>query len=288
MAMGVHPQGKLKLGRIGFLNVLPIFHPLEAGLVPHPFEIITGTPSFLNGLMAEGELDLGVVSSIEYARHHERYHLLPNLSISCLGAVQSVLLLSRFPLMELQGRRILVTAQSHTSVTLLKALLEMKHGIQCTLEPGLCTQAIAEPQPPSAVLVIGDEALRLRNHELYPHKMDLGEAWFQWTGHPFVFALWVLQKGAVDNKNGPIGEALEALHMAKDWGRSHLDEVCALGCQKGPLDSRELRAYYRCLSYDLNEEQQKGLHLFFKILHQMGDLERVPPLKVYSPLACVA
>ncbi len=286
--MGVHPKGKLKLGRIGFLNVLPIFHPLEAGLVPHPFEIITGTPSFLNELMANGELDLGVVSSIEYARHPDRYHLLPNLSISCLGAVQSVLLLSRFPFAELQGRKVLVTAQSHTSVALLKALLEMKHGIRCTLEPGFCTEAIAGPRPPSAVLVIGDEALRLKNHGAYPHKMDLGQAWFQWTGHPFVFALWVIQKGAVERENGRIREALEALSMAKEWGRSHLEEVCALGCQKGPLDSRELRTYYECLSYDLNQEQQEGLRLFFKILHEMGDLEKVPPLKAYSSLACVA
>lgn len=72
--------------------------------------------------MVRGELDLSVVSSIEYARYPERYLILPDLSISCRGPVRSVLLLSQRPIAELSGRTILITSQSHTSVALLKIL----------------------------------------------------------------------------------------------------------------------------------------------------------------------
>ncbi len=282
------PNRQLKLGRIGFLNVLPIFHPLESGLVAHPFEIVTGTPAFLNELMAKGDLDLGVVSSIEYARHPERYFMLPNLSISCLGPVQSVLLLSRMPISELEDNTVLVTAQSHTSAALLKILLHMRYGLQCRFETGLCSEAIAGPKPPAAVLVIGDEALRLRHHDCYPHRMDLGEAWFDWTGNPFVFAVWVIQKAAALRENGRLRGALQALHLAKEWGRTHLGEICVLGEKAGLLDALQLHDYYRCLNYDLNPQQQEGLQLFFQLLHRMGELDAAPSLNIYSHLACVA
>jgi chorismate dehydratase len=68
---------RLSLGKIGFLNVLPIYYPLETGILPHPFSIVSGVPSQLNELMSEGLLDVSVVSSIEYARHPGRYFILP-------------------------------------------------------------------------------------------------------------------------------------------------------------------------------------------------------------------
>lgn len=288
MAMGTPPSNPLKLGRIGFLNVLPIFHPLESGLVPHPFRFVTGTPACLNTMMSEGSLDLGVVSSIEYARNHERYHMLPALSISSRGEVRSVLLLSRLPVDELEGREILVTAQSATSVALLKILLQMRYGIRCRFQAGFCTRAMAGPEPPQAVLVIGDEALRLRNHGFYPHRLDLGKAWMDWTEQPFVFAVWVVQKTTAARESRRINQALEALGQAREWGRSHLEEVSLMASKVGPLDCRSFEAYYRCLDYDLDSDQQKGLLLFYQLAHRIGELSAVPTLNLYSPLACVA
>jgi hypothetical protein len=58
---------------VSFINTLPIFHPLESGAVQHDFDIIDGTPAVLNALLASDQLDLGVVSSIEYARHFDKF-----------------------------------------------------------------------------------------------------------------------------------------------------------------------------------------------------------------------
>ncbi len=281
--MGPGCVERLKLGKIGFLNVLPIYHPLETGIVPHPFEILSGHPAKLNGLMARGELDLSVVSSVEVARNPERYFVIPDLSIGCLGAVQSVLLLSRKPIELLDGQRIVATTQSHTSIALLKILFQVRMRHRLSLEPGNCTEAVASDNPPEALLAIGDEALRLRDDPRYPFQMDLGEAWHRWTGLPFVFALWVVQRRTVERAQGSLARAIQSLHAAKAWGQAHIDEVCAIAARSGILDEHGLGSYYQALRFDLNEAEKRGLNLFFQYLQVVGEIPRVPPLEIFSP-----
>jgi chorismate dehydratase len=283
--MGPSPGERLRLGKIGYLNVLPIYYPLESGIIPHPFTIVSGVPAHLNRLMARGDLDLSVVSSIEYARCPERYLILPDLSISCRGAVRSVLLLSRAPVKQLSGQTILVSSHSHTSVALLRILLAVRLGMEITLREGRCTEALEGDEPPPAMLVIGDEALRLRDHPHYPYRWDLGEAWHAWTGLPFVFALWVVQRQALERCNGVLGEALESLAAAKEWGRTHLDEICRQALRENILDLAQLQDYYRCLNYDLRRDEKLGMERFYRQLAGISEIDRVPPLQVYSSFA---
>ena len=101
-------EGKapLRMGRIGYLNVLPIYHPLESGILPHDYDIISGPPAVLNTMMARGELHVSSNSCFEYARHPEQYYLIEDLSIGSRGPVMSVLLLSRVPVERLDGKMI--------------------------------------------------------------------------------------------------------------------------------------------------------------------------------------
>jgi chorismate dehydratase len=288
MAMGSPSSERLRLGKISYLNVLPIYYPLESGIISHPFTLTSGTPAHLNRLMAQGELELSVVSSIEYVRYPERYLILPDLSISCRGPVRSVLLLSQLPVDRLSGQTILVSSHSHTSVALLRILLTMQLGMEVTFSQGSCTEALAQGKPPVAMLTIGDEALQLRGSSLYPYRWDLGEAWLSWTGLPFVFALWVIQRQAFEKWNGALWEAVESLTSAKQWGRSHLGEICSHAVKEDILDLPQLRDYYQCLNYDLNRDEKHGLELFFQYLAELSEISRVPSLQVYSPLDCVA
>src|SRR5437763_819725 len=85
----------MRLGRIGYINCYPVYGAIDRGLVPLPADLVTGTPSELNDLLAAGELDVSVVSAVEYARNARDYVLLPDLAISCDGPVRSVALCSR-------------------------------------------------------------------------------------------------------------------------------------------------------------------------------------------------
>jgi len=279
---------RLRLGKIGFLNVLPIYYPLESGIITHPFAIASGTPAHLNALMAKGDLDLSVVSSIEYARYPERYSILPDLSISCCGAVKSVVLFSQVPVSGLDGKTVTVTNNSATSVFLLKILFSERLGIKADLRSGSFEEVSLGGSLPLAFLAIGDEALRLSARDVYPHRLDLGEAWHSWTGLPFVFALWVMQKKSAEKWDGSLENIIKVLASAKDWGRTHLDRVCAVAAQKGILGADELKVYYTGLRFDLREGEQEGLKLFYRFLKDMGEIPIVPELEILAPLARVA
>lgn len=277
-------SARLRLGRIDFLNVLPIYYALEAGIVANPCELVPGDPSRLNELCASGGLDISPVSSIEYARRADLYHIVPELSISSVGEVKSVLLLSRMPVERLDGRKILLSAKSQTSVGLLKALCKLRYGVEPRFETGSCLECFLESTLPDACLAIGDEALRLAASGLYANVLDLGAAWLEWTGLPFVFAVWVLRKEVVAEKNAQLPPAIEALLASKRWGLANIGRICKLAAETGLMQVSQFEEYYRCLKYDFNEPERKGLEMFYSFLFQAGELDRVPPLDIYTPL----
>lgn len=270
----------LRMGRISFLNVLPIYYPLEADIIPHNFELVSGPPALLNEMMAQGQLHASSCSCIEYARHPERYYLVSDLSIGSKGPVMSVLLLSRKPIEELSGEEILISGESHTSVALLKLLLRERYNINASFRTGHVSNELRS-SPPTAFLAIGDEALRLRNHMDYPYLHDLAEEWRNWTGLPFIFGLWVISAAAVDSKMFQTDPG-QILRDGRDWGLANMEIILDLTEKGCPLKREELRDYYnKGLFYTLGESEQKGLLAFYKLLHSAALINRIPELRFY-------
>ncbi|MDR3320226.1 MAG: menaquinone biosynthesis protein [Desulfovibrio sp.] len=272
----------LRMGRIGYLNVLPIYHPLEAGILPHDYELVSGPPALLNAMMARGELHVSSCSCFEYACRSERYYLVRDLSIGSHGPVMSVLLLSRVPVEDLDGREIFISDETHTSVALLRLLLQDSYRMRISFVTGQVTPALRATHPPSAFLAIGDEALRLRNHPEYPYRLDMAEAWREWTGLPFIFGLWVVSRQAVDDRLFR-DDPGELLRSGRDWGLANMDVILDLTAHGCPISREELRVYYRDgLVYSLGEEELRGLRLFYDKLAQAGMIPEAPELRFFT------
>lgn len=271
------------MGRISFLNVLPIYHPLETGIIPHGFELVSGSPAFLNELMAAGKLQISSCSCIEYGRHPDHYYLVRDLSIGSRGPVLSVLLLSRIPINELSGKEILISGESHTSVALLKLMLRDFYNLtDVKFRSGLVTAQLHASEPPVAFLAIGDEALRLRRCALYPYRVDLAEAWRNWTGLPFVFGLWVISAEAADSGRFDADPG-EILRQGRDWGLSHMDVILDLTAHGCPLSRDELREYYQNgLFFTLAGDELEGLKLFYQKLRAADLIRSMPELRFYN------
>ncbi len=278
-----------RMGRIGYLNVLPIYHALEAGEIPHPYELVYGPPADLNNRMAAGDMLAASTSCVEYARRPERYLLLPNLAIGSNGPVQSVLLLSRRPVEDLSGQRILVSAETHTSATLLRLLLDQQYGLRnLSYDIGSATEMVASGNPPQAFLAIGDEALRLRRHPAYPYLLDLGDAWTVWTGLPFIFGVWVADRRAfAPDKSGAGAPWLHSsanpgklLSDGRDWGLAHMELILDIAVQNYPNMTRQEHAdYFAGLCYSLGPREQDGLRLFWQKLAESGEISKAPELE---------
>ena len=282
-ATGAPETIALRVGRISYLNVLPIYHPLEAGWLKHNFRFVLGPPAELNALIRADGLELSSCSCVEYARNPDRYFLLPDLAIASQGPVKSVLLLSRIPPEELTDRELLVTAESNTSAALLRIVLDKVYHVrpQFKRAPGAVSEALALGAKEPAVLAIGDEALALRHDPSFPYQLDLGEVWRDWTGLPFVFGVWVARRQAVAERPEDTREGARLLRESKRMGVAAIEEVVSLTCLAKPNLSRaELRRYYDHLCYDLGEREQEGLSRFFVYLAEHGFIEKARGLDI--------
>ncbi len=268
----------VRLGKIGYLNVLPIHYPMETGVIENTCKIVAGPPAHLNRLMDAGELDLSGCSSIEYARHSDKYFLIPDIAIGSQGPVQSVLLLSRRPVAELAGETILVSSQTHTSAALLRVLMAELWKIEVRFTSGDATALLNSGQRPEAILAIGDEALNLRYHPDYPYRTDLGQAWLDLTSLPFIFGVWIVRRESLCRNEKKVRKACASLMAAKQWGKKHIAELCALAAEDSCLTHQEMCSYFDGLVYDFGEREKQGLTLFYQHLTDNGIIKEVPPI----------
>jgi len=275
------PNERLRVGRIPYINCYPVYGAIDRGAVQLDATLVDGVPTELNRQMAEGGLDVSVVSAVEYARDARRYLLLPDLAISCDGPVRSVLLFSKRPAEELDGRRVLVSRSSMTSVALLELLFEHMWNARPHFVPANAEITDVEgfgDEEHDSRLVIGDAALllgsRLRAHRRVPagyqHAYDLGEEWKRWTGLPFVFAVWVAQRTtAVAAALGVHATLIES----RDWGLRHLDVLADQASATTGVDRKSCLEYLSGLDYGLSYHHLAGLTEFFRRLVLAG---RVP------------
>ena len=260
----------MRVGRIGYINCYPVYGAIDRGLVPLAAELVTGTPSELNDLLAAGELDVSVVSAVEYARQARHYILLPDLAISCDGPVRSVALFSKRPAQELDQATVLLTASSRTSVLLLELLCRDVWQVQPRFAQARAEAADLDDLaglPHDAVLVIGDPALLLSARHTYAHRYDLGEEWRRWTGLPFVFAVWAARRAAARDAVYGVHEALLA---SRDWGLRHLDVLAEAASRATGVAVAECRSYLAGLDYALGYKHLAGLTDFFRRLAARG------------------
>jgi chorismate dehydratase len=275
------PNGRLRVGRIPYINCYPVYGAVDRDVVRLDAALIDGVPTALNRQMAAGTLDVSVVSAVEYAREAKRYVLLPDLAISCDGPVRSVLLFSKRPATELTGRRVLVSRSSMTSVALLELLFEHVWNARPVFVPANAEIVDVDrfgEEDHDARLVIGDAALlvgtRVRAHQAVPagyqHAYDLGDEWKRWTGLPFVFAVWLAQRTT------PVADALgvhATLIASRDWGLDHLDVLAAQASTSTGVDQVRCLEYLSGLDYGLSYHHLAGLTEFFRRLVLAG---RVP------------
>lgn len=254
----------LKIGKINYLNLFPIFKCLEEDHDTQAFEAIEGVPSILNKLLREGRLDISPSSSIEYLRNRDMYEIIEGHSISSFGAIQSILLFSKRPIEKLNGQTILTSSQSETSVVLLDIILKKFYGQDVTLKPSdiVASEALESNH---ACLLIGDDALigrKRSGHFSTLNIYDLGDIWFRNTGLPFVFALWIARRDSLREKRQEIEAFKSSLNRAKAKALKNFEHLASENYLQGILSKEEIVSYWRQISFDLGEEHLKGLELF--------------------------
>ena len=245
------------LGIVSYTNVAP----LHWGLKPwQNVAFVRGVPTELNQQLLAGEIDLTLVSSIEFLRHSDVLRALPDFSIATLGPVYSVMLFHWEPWEKLTGKKIALTTDSATSVQLLKVLLQ-ETGIKAEFVP--MTPNLDEMLTDcDAALLIGDAALReaVAKRTVNGRKpliTDLGEAWYDLTKLPFTFAVWA------SRKDRPPSELLVAkLRAAREHGLGELAAVSKPEAAKLGVSESVVQRYLGNFRYYLEPPDRDGLLSF--------------------------
>jgi chorismate dehydratase len=250
----------IRLGRISYVNMAPVFHRLAVDV-----EEVHGVPTELNARLLAGEIDLAPISSIEYARNADRLRILPRLCVSSEGAVDSIQLVSRTPLEHIDS--VAVTPESATSVVLTKVLLSD-------------VRLVPQDKKAEARLLIGDAALRSAFEDPTPH-YDLGRLWLERTGLPMVFAVWACP----DPPPAGVLELEEALVSSVRLARAEPEQLAFEASDRYGYPAGFLARYFEKLRYSFGPRERAGLITFFEMARDVGELDRVPELRFVVPEA---
>ncbi len=245
--------------RIPYANAVP-FYALWGKA---PFAVRNLEPRDLGREAEAGTVDLGLMAAGDWIRLKDRFEMLAPMGVACRGPVLSVLMFSRRPVTALEGGLVSVTPATSTSVRLLRLLLDVKRGYRkVRYVRGL------EPSQADAMLLIGDQAMRTRKRppEGFVHTLDLGSDWLEWTGLPFVYALWVVRSALEPALKDEMRAFLEASLAA---GLATLPDVARRTTDPG-WPPAETEAYLRQFNYRFGPEELAGLARYEALLREHG------------------
>ncbi len=250
------PTTDLRIGAVSYLNSRPLVQTL-AQLVPES-RITLDFPSRLADQLAQGSLDVALIPSVEYFRR-PGYEIVSDACVAARGPVMSVKLYCRVH--PGQIRRLALDEGSRTSAALTRVILAEHFGVFPQTEPLSMNHCTADTSA-DAVLLIGDRAMH-SPPESFVQVIDLGEFWYEWTGLPFVFAMWVARQ---DVCTAGIDEHLA---RARDMGVKLIPSIAEKEAPRlGLSTSVACRYLTHNLHYHLTSAEKNGLRLFCDLATQ--------------------
>jgi len=269
----------VRLGAVSFVNTLPLIDGLEnlADL-----ELHYGVPSTLLDTLLDDEVDLALCSSIDYQRSRTPLVIVPCGLLGCDGPTLTVRLYCTGPIDRVT--EVHCDTDSHTSVALLQILLRELHGVAPDLVPFDARPRGSHGPPrdwPPALLLIGDKVVTDSPPATrYPHQLDLGAAWVELTGLPFVFALWLARR---NYDPVVVAAAARVLDRQRRYNKERLDLIIERKARPRGWPVALAAAYLKGkLAFEFTDSRRRGLELFFDKACEHGLVDGRRPLEIVS------
>ncbi len=259
----------IKIATVSYLNARPLIDGFEREV---DIELIRRVPSQLLETLDSGDARIALCPVIDFQQSAAELEIVPAGAIGCDGPALTVKLFSRRPIEALD--EIAVDGESHTSVALLRIVLRELYERDPVLR---ALPRIADNGPPEALLLIGDKVITATpDRALYPHELDLGAAWKEISGRPFVFATWMTPIGS------DLGDLPQRLDRIRNINHGRLAEIAArhAGANGWP-ENLAFEYLSRNLRYDLGEPELAGIEEFWRRCHEHGIIDELRPMRLY-------
>ena len=257
-------QCRWVVGAVSFLNTKPLIDGLDGQT---GITLKLAVPAELPALLEADQADAVLVPAVDFGRNRGLWRIASNGCIASDGQTMTVRIFSRVPPDRITMLH--VDGDSHTSVVLAQVLWQRLYERPLPIRP---IDTRSEPLDRcQAVLLIGDKVVSGPTRQ-FGFEVDLGAAWKQLTGLPFVFAVWAARQ------DRQLGQLPQMLNAARDRGVARAADLAQI---HGPANGWpvELAAKYltQYLSFVLTPRHQKGLELFLDMAEHLGLLPASPP-----------
>jgi chorismate dehydratase len=253
-----------RVGHIQFLNCLPLYWGLARTGTLLDLELTKDTPEKLSEQLVRGDLDIAPITLVEFLKNADQLVAFPDLAVGCDGPVMSCVIVSQVPLDRLDGAKVALGSTSRTSVRLAQLLLAERYGVQpeyyrCPPDLGLMMQEA------DAAVLIGDAALRANLHDgprLGLDVHDLGTMWKEWTGLPFVFAVWAARRDYLAREPEMVRRVHAAFLDSRDVSLEEVDKVSEQAARWEAFGADVLAQYFTTLDFRFGSAQLRGVTEF--------------------------
>ena len=267
-----------KIAAVSFLNARPITYGLEQGLGDDRFELSFELPSRCAELLERGDVDLGLIPSASYAAAAGEMRIVPGIAIAGFGPVRTVLLVGEVPWSEMKA--IALDGASRSSAMLLRLLCK-ERGLTPRFREIPHDEVLDAASGTTGALVIGDAGFAAAGR--FPHIVDLGAAWRDVTGLPFVYAVLAGRPGAV----GP--DDIAVLQQSLAQGLASRATIARAWSEAHGGDPADYERYLaRDIRYTLGAEELSGLSAFFDRARGASLLPRVVRPRLFEARARIA
>jgi cyclic dehypoxanthinyl futalosine synthase len=292
----VSREKKLRISAVSFLNARPITYGLEqmersawtklgsaerspspgaAGTLsgfPRQFELSFDLPARCAERLATGDADLGLIPVGAYATSREELRIVPGIAIAGHGAVRTVLLVGEVPWEQM--REIALDGASRSSAMLVRLLCH-ERGLTPGFREVPHDEVLDAARGTTGALVIGDAGFDAEAR--FPHVQDLGVAWHELTGLPFVYAVWAGRPGAVD------ADAIARLQRSLDDGLAARPIIARAHAEAHGGDPAVYESYLsHNIRYRLGAAELSGLAAFFSRARAAGLIDGTPRARLYE------
>lgn len=266
----------IRIGIVNFLNATPL---IEGVQTVRGIELVPKVPSDLIGCLERGEVDIALASSIDYQRSSVDLGILPVGVLSSDGDSYTVQLCSRIPFDDVTT--VYCDSDSHTSAALVQIILKNRYGISPKIVPvDIQSMNQCDTSWPETVLVIGDKVVKSNCQSDYEYTLDLGEAWKEQTGLPFVFAIW---QGRMDCSTSSVNKVSMLLQRQLLFNLHRIEQVVSShALKRGWNPPLALQYVTKHMHYQFTGAHEESLELFYIFAKSMGILKEVRPIYLLS------
>ncbi len=238
---------KWKVAMVNYKNTEPFLYGIKNAKVDLQIDLKLLYPAACSKAFDNNEADIALVPAA-FIKNRNDYKIVTNFCIGSDGAVNSVALFSNQPIEQI--KKVILDHHSLTSNRLCKILMDNYWNQEVVYTTEDVSNGIVDLEENSAALMIGDKVFEYQSN--FKFKYDLGEAWKEMTGLPFVYAVWIAKPNVPQL-------IINRFNQALDYGVSNIDKLLS----ETSYNNFDLREYLLLnLEFNFNKTNKMGLDYF--------------------------